>query len=202
MLSYKIKRIIFKIKWRKSNGHNGTYAENIFSANDVKIGKYTYGPLYVLNFDTNSKLIIGNYCSIALNVVFCLGADHKVETVSTFPFKVKVLGEKAEAISKGDIIIGDDVWIGHGSTIMSGVTVGQGAVVAAGAVVTRDVPPYAIVGGVPAKVIKYRFSDEIIQELLKVDYNKLDESMIREHINELYYNVNDLKQISWLPRKN
>ena len=84
---------------------------------------------------------------------------------------------------------------------MSGVHIGQGAVVAAGAVVTHDVPPYAIVGGVPAKVIKYRFGPEMIEELLKVDYSKLTEDMVREHIDELYEELKDAGQLAWMPKR-
>lgn len=202
MLAYRVKKIIHKYKWRKINKHNGTVAENIFDIADVKVGRYTYGSIYVLNFKTNSKLSIGDFCSIAPNVAFCLGSEHRIDTISSFPYKVKICGETAEATSKGDIVIKDDVWIGYGATIMSGVHIGQGAVVAAGAVVTKDVPPYAIVGGVPAKVIKYRFDEEIIQELLKVDYNQLDENMIKQHISELYSDMCDLNHINWMPQKN
>ncbi|MDD6071629.1 MAG: CatB-related O-acetyltransferase [Clostridiales bacterium] len=135
----------------------------------VKVGNYTYGNLYVHISNTERQLTIGNYCSIAENVCFVLNSDHPLHSISTFPIKTIVLGlSNDEAISKGDIIVDDDVWIGYGATIMSGVHFGQGAVVAAGAVVTKDVPPYAIVGGVPAKVIKYRFEPEMIEELLKL----------------------------------
>ena len=75
-------------------------------------------------------------------------------------------------LTNGDIVVGDDVWVGQRAIIMSGVNIGQGAVIGAGAIVTKNVPPYAIVGGIPAKVIRYRFSEELIQELLKIDYSK------------------------------
>lgn len=84
--------------------------------------------------------------------------------VSTYPFKRKLFHGGEEAVSKGDIIVGDDVWVGYGATILSGVHIGQGAVIAAGAVVNKDVPPYAIVGGIPAKVIKYRFSESVCKK--------------------------------------
>ena len=85
-----------------------------------------------------------------------------------------------ESICKGPIVIGDDAWIGYDCTILSGVTIGQGAVVAAGSVVTKDVPPYAVVGGTPARVIKYRFTPDVVEKMLTLDYAQLgDEAILR-----------------------
>lgn len=173
----------------------------MFNVNSVSVGKETYGSLNVDNYNNLYKLNIGNYCSIATDVMFILDADHYTNHISSFPFKVKVLGESYEGVSKGDIIVDDDVWIGYGATIMSGVHIGQGAVVAAGAVVTKDVPPYAIVGGVPAKVIKYRFEPEMREELLKVDYSKLTKEDIEKHIDDLYTELKDPSQLDWMPKK-
>ena len=137
----------------------------------MHIGNYSYGIINVSS-DTDNKLIIGNYCSIAENVKFLLGLDYPTNLVSTYPFKSYFMNG-IDAISKGDIIVNDDVWIGCGATILSGVHISQGAIIAVGAVVTKDIPPYAIVGGVPANILKYRFSKEIIQELLKINYEHL-----------------------------
>jgi virginiamycin A acetyltransferase len=197
-----LKVSIFRKKWRKKNTHNNVWACNIFDISSVEVGKGTYGGLLIFNDVKNVKLIIGSYCSIASNVTFLLGHDHSVDLISTFPFKTKVLGmQKTEAISKGSIIIDDDVWIGYGAIIMSGVHINQGAVIAAGAVVTKDIPAYAIVGGVPAKVIKYRFDSEIIQELLKKDFEKLSYEMIGKNLDKLYNKVTDVKSFQWLPQK-
>lgn len=195
-----IKLELFTKKWKRLNLHNGIVPASIFNIDNVKVGKETYGKLNVSNV-TDSKLIIGDYCSIADGVKFLVGIDHPQNHISTFPFNVKILKKNAEAISKGDIVIDDDVWIGYGATILSGVHIGQGAVIAAGAVVSKDVPPYAIVGGVPAKVIKCRFSEELIKELLKVDYSKLTKEMIQEHIDDLYTDLKDAKQLDWMPKK-
>lgn len=118
------------------------------------------------------------------------------------PFRIRHIlwGGGTEALSKGDIIINDDVWIGCNAIILSGVNIGQGAVVAAGAVVTNDIPPYAIVGGVPAKVIKYRFETAIIDELLKVDYSKLTDEAIKQNIEKLYEPLTKKEQLDWMPK--
>lgn len=198
----KIKLMLFKIRWKLKNQNNFTSVLRVFPMDTVNVGKKTYGKLLVFNDVSERKLQIGSYCSIADNVTFLLGIDHKTTRVSTYPFKQMLIDRHTyDAISKGDIVVGDDVWIGYGATIMSGVHIGQGAIVAAGAVVTKDVSPYAIVGGVPAKVIKYRFEPEMVNELLKLDYSQLTDEMIREHADELYKDVNDVKQLSWLPRK-
>ena len=148
-----------------------------------------------------ARLTIGNFCSIAPAVAFILSSEHAAGYVSTFPFLVKYGFADCEALSKGDICVEDDVWIGYGATILSGVRIGQGAIVAAGAVVTKDVPPYAVVAGVPAKIIKYRFPAEIIEELLKVDYSRLSDEMIRRHMDELYQPLKDPGQLAWMPRR-
>lgn len=197
----------FKRNWRKNNGHNQTSAGNIFNDKIVSVGKYTYGQLNVLTFDDKTKLSIGNFCSIGPNVWFIPSADHSLNHISTYPYKVNVLGEALEGVAKGDIIVEDDVWIGLGATILSGVRIGQGAVIAAGAVVSKDVPPYAIVAGTPAKPLKNRVSDDIISFLLTLDYKALDENMIKEHINDLYFDLDGLSlseiesKFSWFPKK-
>lgn len=194
---------LFRKKWRKKNACNKTIAANMFDMDQVTVGKYTYGAIRVLNYGNGQQLKIGNFCSIAGETMFILNADHYVDTISTYPFLVQMglEGIAREGVSKGDIVVDDDVWIGYRSTILSGVHIGQGAVVAAGAVVAKDVPPYAIVGGVPAKVIKYRFPPEIIEELMRVDYSKLTEQDVASHTKELYEKLTAKEQLAWLPKK-
>ena len=182
-----IRQSLFRCRWIINNKHNMTIPMNCFDPAYVCVGKGTYGELKVVSFGKYGKLKIGNFCSIAENVTFLLDVEHKINTVSTYPFKVKILHKcKYEAFSKGDILLDDDVWIGYGSIIMSGVHIGQAAIVAAGAVVTKNVPPYAIVGGVPAKVIKYRFSEKMIKKLLELDYSNFNIDFIKNHIDSLY----------------
>lgn len=201
----KIKYALFRLNWIKKKSQ--IIPMNYFHEENVHIGEYSYGELNVVSFNNNSDLRIGSCVSIAQDVSFLLDADHDTSTISSYPFRAKILGEGDEASSKGDIIIDDDVWIGYGATILSGVHVSQGAVIAAGAVVTHDVPPYAIVGGVPAKVIKYRFAPPVIEYLLTLDYSVLTEDLIKAHVDDLYKEIDnmDLEEIkklyNWFPKK-
>jgi acetyltransferase-like isoleucine patch superfamily enzyme len=186
-LLFKLKQIIFKMKWHRFNRHNKTVPVNIFRSEKVSVGKKTYGSLNVTDFSSaNTKLIIGSYCSIAPGVRFILGGEHQINSISTYPFKVECFGYEREAGSKGDIIIGNDVWIGVNAIICSGVKVGTGAIIAAGAVVTKDVDPYAIIGGNPAVIIKYRFNENLRQELLKINIIELFNSFKFEDVELIY----------------
>jgi len=130
-------------------------------------------------------------------VHFILGGNHGCETVSSFPFLVKHFGEPVEAKTKGPIVVGDDVWLGHRSTVLSGVSIGQGAVIAAGAVVTRDVEPYSIVGGNPARHIKFRFSKEIRNKLVTIDFARLSPQKVRQLKDALLVQV-DASSVDWI----
>lgn len=162
------------------------FLKNFIKAPNVFVGDYTYfddnrfGPekfeecniLYNFNF-TKAKLVIGKFCAIAAETRFMMGGDHKLDAISTYPFPIFGHGwESAFNIfdlpSKGDIIVENDVWFGYDSLIKNGVTIGNGAIIAARAVVVKDVPPYSIVAGNPAKVVKMRFDDRTIERLLNL----------------------------------
>jgi acetyltransferase-like isoleucine patch superfamily enzyme len=151
----------------------------------MSIGKYTYDLPLVWNQD-DVKLYIGNFCSIAEGVKILLGGNHRIDWVTTYPFghrhtnifnKFNGIGHPS---TKGDVIIGNDVWIGEGAKIMSGVIIGDGAVIANDSHVVKNVEPYSIVGGNPAKFIKYRFESEQIEKLLKIQWWNWDDSKINE----------------------
>lgn len=163
----------------------------------MQIGEYTYGVRResFFPYHPDDRVVIGKYCSIADGVRFVFG-EHRLDAVSTFPFKALCFGELAhsEAASKGHIVLGNDVWIGVNAIILSGVKVGHGAAIAAGAVVTNDVPPYAIVGGVPAKVIRYRFTPDQIEALLRIEWWNWPIEKIRENLSLFYGDVNNFIQ--------
>lgn len=173
----------------KQSMYTATKFQNLPYIN--KIGKHTYGEPLILHWGENSKLTIGNFCSIADNVKIFLGGNHRIDWVTTYPFNAlsdiwdnakDIIGHPA---TKGDVIIGNDVWIGYGATILSGVTISDGAVIGAEAVVTKDVSPYAIVVGNPAREIKKRFSDENIKQLLKIKWWDWEDSEISKKIHLL-----------------
>jgi virginiamycin A acetyltransferase len=136
------------------------------------------------------KLMIGKFVQIAHGVqIITSSANHQMDGFSTYPFVVfgEPWSSRYEAVwpNKGDTVIGNDVWIGHEAIIMPAVTIGDGAIIASGSVVTKDVPPYAIVGGNPAKIIRKRFADEVIQDLLRIKWWDWPVDKISERINAI-----------------
>lgn len=201
LLNQKTELSRFRKLWKSKNSNNLTYAVNIFDSEKVFVGKNTYGPIQIISYGSNNCCLrIGAYCSIAQNVRFLAGGEHSYKNVSTYPFQNNILKKQLDTGNKGDIKVDDDVWIGESVLILSGVHIGQGAVIAAGSVVVKDIPPYAIVGGNPAKVIKYRCGEERIKELLRCDYTKLTNEMIIEHEKELYETI-ETADINWFPKK-
>ena len=189
----RISLYLLKKRWREKNRHNTTVAGNVFNINKVYVGNYTYGPINCMTWGCGNEILkIGNLCSIAQEVMFILG-DHYTNHVSSYPFKSKMrLGDGGlDANPKGNIIVGDDVWIGYRSTILSGVEIGQGAIIAAGSVVTKNVPPYAIVGGNPAMVIRFRFSERIISKLMSLDFSLVSKEVADKCLKELYLDITE-----------
>lgn len=189
-IKFTVNLLINKIVWKLRNSHNYTTVVNVFNLSIVDVGIGTYGPLKVMSSGNQGKLRIGSWCSIASEVSFVLNNEHRTDTFSTYPWMAKVLDNGPEALSKGGITIGDGVWIGYRATVLDGVKIGDGAVVAAGALVSSDVPPYAIVVGVPARVLRYRFPEKVREMLLAIDYSCIDKEFVRLHIRELYNPLN------------
>lgn len=175
----------------RSNDYQTVYLKNVITRENIKVGDYTiYNDFYndPRDFEKNNvlyhypinndKLIIGKFCSVACNSKFLMtSGNHTMKSQSTYTFPIfyEEWGLDISHITdawdnKGDIVIGNDVWIGYDSIIMSGVHIGDGAIIGTRAVVTNDVPPYSIVGGIPAKVIKKRFSDDTISKLLEIKW--------------------------------
>ena len=169
----------FAQQWRQANLHNETVGTHPIPLNKVSIGRRTYGAISAMHWGhPDEYLKIGSFCSIGGGVEFLLGGNHAMDGLSTFPVKVKYFGHTHEALTKGPIIIGDDVWIGNRATILSGTQIGQGAVIGACAVVSGHVPPYAVVAGNPAKIVRYRFSPEVIEKMLALNYDDVTDEAI------------------------
>lgn len=136
----------------------------------VSVGQFTYGNPQFMLWDDAERIQIGSFCSIANEVVIFGGGEHRTDWVTTFPLRIAfddpLAGKDGHPASKGSTKIGNDVWIGYRAIILSGVTICDGVVIGAGAVVTSDVPPYAIVVGNPAKIVRYRFSTSEIEKLV------------------------------------
>lgn len=152
----------------------------------MQIGDHTYGIPDIID-GPHGEVIIGKFCSIAIGVSI-VAANHNIKFVSTYPFKTiwndqwRFLGDVSDHTSKGKTVIGNDVWIGKSAFIMNGVTIGDGAVIGAGSVVTKDIPPYAVVGGNPARVLKFRFEQHIINKLLQIKWWDWDEETIDDFL--------------------
>lgn len=176
------------------------YTRDVLKGEVFEIGEYTYGTPTVFAYSFiagQGKLKIGKFCSIAGEVRIHLGGSHRTDLVTTYPFRAfpddwpqaeYLRPEDVDAVSKGDVIIGNDVWIGYGATILSGVKIGDGAVIAAGAVVVSDVEPYSIVAGNPAKLIKKRFDEKTISQLLQIKWWDWPVEKIRNNVNVICSN--------------
>jgi acetyltransferase-like isoleucine patch superfamily enzyme len=153
----------------------------------MSFGKYTYGAPNIHWKNENAKLVVGKFCSIASGVNIYLGGNHRADRVTTYPFghinqdKFTDFNGEGHPSTKGNVIIGNDVWVGSNVTIMSGVTIGDGAVIANNSHVVKHVEPYSMVGGNPAKLIKYRFTKEQIEKLLEIKWWDWDDDKINKY---------------------
>ena len=180
------------------------YLKNVISRPNIEVGDFTMYNDFVndpKDFERNNvlyqypinndRLIIGKYCSIACGAKFLFNsANHTMTSLSTYPFPLffEEWGLEKKNVTnawdnKGDIVVGSDVWIGYEAVILAGVTIGDGAIIGTRAVVTKDVPPYTIVGGIPAKPIRKRFDDEMISHLLALKWWDWAEERIAQNIN-------------------
>ena len=195
-----------KKRYPRSGDRQTVYLDAVVTDPAIEIGAYTMYNDFVrdpVDFEKNNvlyhypvnkdRLIIGSFCSVACGAKFIFtSANHTMTSLSTYPFPLFYeewdlpVAQVTEAWdNKGDIVIGNDVWIGYEAVILAGVTIGDGAVIGTRAVVTKDVPPYTIVGGVPAKPIRKRFTQETIDFLVKVKWWNWSEERIRQHITEI-----------------
>lgn len=178
------------------------FIKNVVSNPNIIIGDYTYYDDLVdsENFERHvlyhypfigDKLIVGKFCAIATGVKFIMnGANHKMSGFSTYPFEIfrgweRVMPQPHEYPFKGDTVIGNDVWLGYEATIMPGIKIGDGAIVAAKSVVTKDVPPYAVVGGNLANVLRQRFPTETINLLLEIAWWDWDIEKITRNLEKI-----------------
>lgn len=172
---------------------------------NVSVGEFTYGSFSIMDYEEGVHLSIGKFCCIGCGVVFMLGGEHRGDWCTTYPFNV-FMDEfhyiEGHPRIKGDIVIGNDVWLGSNVKVMSGVHIGDGCIIGANAVVTKDIEPYSVAVGVPAKVIKKRFDDTIIDVLKKIEWWNWDKEYIYDAVPLLqsnaveelidYYNTNIL----------
>ena len=191
------------------------FLKNVVNNPNIEVGDYTMYNDFVqdpIDFEKNNvlyhypvnqdKLKIGKFCSIACGAKFLFtSANHTMKSLSTYPFPIFFEEWQLDGKdicdawdNKGDIVIGNDVWIGYEAVILSGVTIGDGAVIGSRAVVTKDVEPYTIVGGVPAKPIRKRFDEQMIKKLEKIGWWNWDEEQIRQNLEAIQ--VGDVDALS------
>ncbi len=202
----------------RSQGHSTVYLQNVVSGPGISVGDYTMYDDFVndpRDFQRNNvlyhypecnhdRLVIGKFCSIACGAKFLFNAaNHSLCSLSSYPFPIffEEWGLEPDPVSiarawdnHGDILVGNDVWIGFEAVILAGVSIGDGAIIGSRAVVTKDVPPYTIVGGVPAKPIRRRFDNEIISKLLALRWWDWPEEKIRRNLKAIQAgNISALK---------
>lgn len=198
----KLMRKLMRLNWPSSRKNREAYGKTPDFGPQVTVGKHTYGvnsrTVFSALSENQPPVSIGNFCSIAMGVVILANADHATHLPSLYPFRSTLFakGDKPgknspnlDVVTKGPVEIGHDVWVGTNAIILSGVSIGTGAVIGAGAVVTKSIPPYAIAAGNPARVIRYRFEPEIIEQLLQSEWWLLPDDSIQE-LEPYFYSDN------------
>ena len=155
----------------------------LYSTPTVQIGAHTYhaSDLELKTWLPGERIVIGKYCSIAEQVVICTGGMRHTDKAALYPFDVSRAYQSTKTTT-----IGHDVWIGYRAMILAGTAVGNGAIIASGAVVFSDVPPFAVVAGNPARVLRYRFSQPIVERLLRIAWWHWPDSEVQAHIDWFY----------------
>lgn len=195
----KLKKYFRRLFGKRDAVRKNFYSRDLLagSRTSITVGEYTYGCPEVV-WGEDASLTIGKFCSFAGDVLIILGGGHRVDWLTTYPFPALVdewpeaAGIVGHPVTKGNIVIGNDVWIAHGATILSGVRIGDGAVVGARSVVTSDVPPYGIVAGNPAKLIRRRFDDATIDALLRLRWWDWPTDKIRDNMVSICSNNIDV----------
>jgi len=191
------------------------FVKNLITRPNIEVGDFTYydDPDVFADFEQNvlyhypfigDKLVIGKFCAIATGTKFIMnGANHKIDGFSAYPFQIfrngweKVLPDLSQLPYKGDTVLGNDVWLGFETLVMPGVKIGDGAIVASRSVVTKDIEPYTIVGGNPAKPIRKRFDDATIATLLEVRWWDWPTEVISENLKAITSNnLDSLRRIA------
>lgn len=157
----------------------------------VHIGRHTYGLAshMVVSATEENPVRVGAFCSVADGVQIHGETHHAIHRASTFPFRAMLLGQAEPDKGRGGVTIGNDVWLGSRAIVLSNLRIGDGAAVGAGAIVTRDVPPYAIVAGNPARILRYRFEPVIIEALLGIGWWDWPDDKIRAELESFYMPV-------------
>lgn len=184
------KKIAWRIrtKWILSPGPRRFLMRENPSYSKFHIGDKSYGNPRIHFSGSGAALVVGKYVSVADNVNIMLGGEHRTDWVTTYPLNLyypEWSTIKGHPSTKGDVIIGNDVWIGRDVIVLSGVSIGDGAVVAAGSVVTKNVAPFSIVGGNPAKHIRFRFPEDVVQTLIRIAWWNWPDEAVSEAVPHL-----------------
>jgi acetyltransferase-like isoleucine patch superfamily enzyme len=190
VLGRPLDKLLDRVGERRGRLAEQAVEEHLYSSERLSMGRCSYGDPLVATFPGDTAWVrVGAFCSIGPEVILMDGGDHRVDWISTFPFRayLKLPGAYSDGHprSRGDVEIGNDVWIGRGARVRSGVTIGDGAVIGAYSVVTRDVRPYAVVVGAPAREVRRRFSEEQVAALQQIAWWEWPMEAIEESVGGL-----------------